>query len=163
MSGLTIVVAVGTGGVIGRDGDLPWRIREDLRHFKRITMGHTIIMGRRTWDSIGRPLPGRQSVVITRNRDFDAPGAVVVHSLEDAIQQARANGDAAPCIIGGASIYAAALPRAARVEWTEVDQAVDGDTFFPDWDRSGWVETARVAGQTPGVTFCTWQRRPAAP
>ena len=85
MSGLTIVVAVGTGGVIGRDGDLPWRIREDLRHFKRITMGHTIIMGRRTWDSIGRPLPGRQSVVVTRNRHFEAPGAVVVHSLGDAI------------------------------------------------------------------------------
>ena len=84
MRALTIVVAVGPGGVIGRDGDLPWRIREDLRHFKRITMGHTIIMGRRTWDSIGRPLPGRQSVVLTRNRGFEAPGAHVVHSLATA-------------------------------------------------------------------------------
>ncbi|HCH63783.1 MAG: diacylglycerol kinase [Deltaproteobacteria bacterium] len=159
MSELTMVVAVGPGGVIGRDGDLPWRIREDLRHFKRITMGHTIIMGRRTWDSIGRPLPGRQSVVLTRNRTFAAPGAHVVHSLADALALAEAAGDDAPCIIGGAALYAEALPLATRMEWTEVDQAVEGDTFFPPWDRTDWTETARVPGQTPGVTFCTWRRR----
>ena len=159
MSDLTIVVAVGPGGVIGRDGDLPWRIREDLQHFKRITMGHTIIMGRRTWDSIGRPLPGRRSVVLTRNREFAAPGADVVHSLTEAIALATTAGDPAPCIIGGAAIYAEALPMATCIELTEVDREVEGDTVFPDWDRSDWTETARVPGKTPGVTFCTWQRR----
>ena len=158
MKGVTIVVAVGNGGVIGRDGDLPWRIREDLQHFKRITMGHTIIMGRRTWDSIGRPLPGRRSVVITRNPHFEAPGADVVHSLDAAIALARSAGDSAPCIIGGASIYAEALPFTDCIEWTEVDRSVDGDTFIPAWDRSGWTETAREPGKTPGVTFCTWRR-----
>lgn len=162
MSGATLVVAVGNNGVIGRDGDLPWRIREDLRHFKKVTMGHAIIMGRRTWDSIGKPLPGRRSIVVTRNRSFEAPGATVVHSLPDALAAARAGGDQAPCIIGGASLYAEGLTLADRIEWTEVDRDTDGDTFFPAWDRVGWVQTARVPGQTPGVTFCTWERQPAA-
>jgi dihydrofolate reductase len=160
MTGPTLVVAVSRNGVIGRDGDLPWRIQEDLRHFKRVTMGHAIIMGRRTWDSIGRPLPGRRSIVVTRNPAFEAPGADVVHSLTDALSLAQNGGDNAPCIIGGASLYQEALQHAVRVEWTEVDRDVDGDTFFPDWDRTGWVETARVpATHTPNVTFCTWERR----
>ena len=157
-SGPTLVVAVGPGGVIGHQGDLPWRISEDLRHFKRITMGHAMIMGRRTWDSIGRPLPGRRSIVLSRNRGFTADGAEVVHSFADALTLATAGGDPEPCVIGGATVYALALPHAARIEWTEVERAVEGDTFFPPWDRSGWTETARVPGRTPGVTFSTWQR-----
>jgi len=159
MSGPFIIVAVARNGVIGRDGDLPWRISEDLRHFKRTTMGHALIMGRRTWDSIGRPLPGRRSIVVTRNPRFEAPGATVVHSFEDAVQQAISGGDPSPAVIGGASLYKAALPLATRIEWTEVDRDVAGDTFFPAWDRSGWTESARVPGNTPDVTFCTWVRR----
>ena len=158
MSGPTLVVAVARNGVIGRDGDLPWRISEDLRHFKRTTMGHALIMGRRTWDSIGVPLPGRHSIVVTRNRDLNAPGAEVVHSLAEALAAAAAWGDDAPCIIGGASLYREGLGLARRVVWTEVDREVEGDTFFPAWDRTGWTETARVPGRTEGVTFCTWER-----
>lgn len=155
---LAMVVAMNAQRVIGVDGDLPWRIREDLRHFKRVTMGHAIIMGRKTWDSIGRPLPGRQNIVVTRNRDLKIDGVDVVHSLEEAIGLARNQGDEEPRIIGGATLYEMALPMTTRLFLTEVDRDVDGDTFFPDFDRSQWTEVARRAGQTPGVLFLELSR-----
>jgi len=144
--------------VIGVDGDLPWRIPEDLRHFKRITMGHAILMGRVTWDSIGRPLPGRQNIVITRNIGLSLEGAHVVHSLDDAIVLARESGDAEPCIIGGAGIYQLALPLVTTIHLTEVDRTVEGDTFFPELAPDEWEETESHPGETVGVVFRTLKR-----
>lgn len=153
MKPLAIVVATNADRVIGVGGDLPWRIREDLQHFKRVTMGHCIVMGRRTWDSIGRPLPGRTSIVVSRNPALKIDGVHVVNSPEAAVETARRLGDSEPHIIGGASLYTWALPRATRLWLTEVDRTVDGDTWFPEWDRTQWKDVARAPGTTPGVVF----------
>ncbi|AUL14145.1 dihydrofolate reductase [Bordetella bronchiseptica] len=140
---LSLVVAYSTNRVIGRDNALPWKLPGDLAHFKRTTLGHPIIMGRNTWESLGRPLPGRTNIVITRNPAYDAAGAVVVGSLAAAIQ---ACGDAAvACIIGGAQIYAQALPLAQRVVATEVHAEIEGDAFFPPLPAGQWRETQRAA------------------
>ena len=159
MKPLAIVVAMSPDRVIGVDGDLPWRIREDLRHFKRVTMGHCMVMGRRTWDSIGRPLPGRTSIVVSRQAGLAIDGAELVSSPAEAVARARALGDDEPHIIGGASLYAWALPRATTLHLTEVARSVHGDTFFPQWDASAWTQVSRVVGQTPGVVFTKWQRQ----
>ena len=159
MKTLGIIAAVAQNGVIGVDGDLPWRLPEDLKHFKRTTSGHPIIMGRKTYESIGRPLPKRHNIVITRNPDFEAPGCTVVHSLDAALEVAWAEDDEV-WVIGGAGLYAAALPRATRLELTEVHRSVPGDTFFPEFDRTQFVERARRAGD--GVSFVTWERTPPA-
>lgn len=134
----SIVVAVARNGVIGRDNRLPWKLPKDLAYFKRVTMGHPVVMGRRTWESIGKALPGRLNIVVTRNPSLEAPGATVVPSLDDAW---KAAGDAAEVsIIGGTSIFRDALPLADRIHLTEVEADVEGDTFFPDFDRGEWVE-----------------------
>ncbi|MCG8451204.1 MAG: dihydrofolate reductase [Pirellulales bacterium] len=142
---LSIIVAVAENGVIGRGGDLPWRLSADLRRFKRLTMGHTLIMGRKTWDSIGRPLPGRTSVVISRQAGFRTEfGEVrVATNLEDALAQIGQAGEA--FVIGGASIYALALPQAEKLFVTRVHAEVAGDTYFPkvSWDEWQLVEEAR--------------------
>ena len=150
---LALVVAVGSRRVIGMDGDLPWRFREDLRHFKRVTVGHAIIMGRKTYDSIGKPLPERHNIVVTRNRALSLPGTTIVHSLGEAIAQARAGGDDEPRVIGGATLYEEAFPLATRLYLTEVDLDVPGDTFFPEFDRGEWTEISRREGRTEGLTF----------
>jgi dihydrofolate reductase len=124
--------------VIGRDNRLPWRLPADLAYFKQVTMGHPVIMGRRTWESIGRPLPGRQNIVVSRNRDYRAPGATVVGSLDEAWRVAGDVEEA--CVIGGTSLFAEALPQADRIHLTEVEAEVVGDTYFPPFDRSQWVE-----------------------
>ena len=155
---LAMVVAMNADRVIGVDGDLPWRIREDLRHFRRVTMGHAILMGRKTWDSIGRPLPGRRNIVISRNRELKIEGAEVVHGLAQAIGLAIQGGDLEPRIIGGATLYEAALPICSRLFLTEVDRAVEGDTFFPAFDRSQWREVSRREGETEGVLFLELER-----
>ena len=134
----SLVVAVARNGVIGRDNHLPWKLPDDLAYFKRVTMGHPIVMGRRTWESIGRPLPGRKNIVVTHNRAFSAPGCVVVHSLEDAW---KAAGDAEEvCVIGGTTLFEESLPVADLIHLTEVEADVEGDTFFPDFDRTQWIE-----------------------
>jgi dihydrofolate reductase len=134
----SIVVAVARNGVIGRDNQLPWKLPRDLAYFKRVTLGHPVVMGRRTWESIGRPLPGRQNIVVTRNANLKAPGAKVVTSLAEAW---KAAGDAEEVsIIGGTSIFRETLPIADRIHLTEVDAVVEGDTFFPEFDRSQWIE-----------------------
>jgi dihydrofolate reductase len=153
-----MVVAMNADRVIGVDGDLPWKIREDLRHFRRVTMGHSILMGRKTWDSIGRPLPGRRNIVISRNRELKIEGAEVVHGLARAIGAAREGGDEEPRIIGGATLYEAALPITTRLFVTEVDRQVEGDTFFPEFDRSEWREISRRVGETEGVVFFELER-----
>jgi dihydrofolate reductase len=134
----SLVVAVARNGVIGVDNHLPWKLPDDLAYFKRVTMGHPIVMGRRTWESIGRPLPGRKNIVVTHNRAFSAPGCVVVHSLEDAW---KAAGDAEEvCVIGGTTLFEESLPVADLIHLTEVEAHVEGDTFFPDFDRTQWIE-----------------------
>jgi dihydrofolate reductase len=127
-------------GVIGAKGAIPWHLPNELKRFRSITMGHHLIMGRRTWESIGRPLPGRTSVVVTRQRGYRAPGVVIAHSLDEAI--ARCGGDDEIFVIGGAELYAQALARATRLYRTLVEADVEGDTWMPELDGSGWRETA---------------------
>jgi dihydrofolate reductase len=148
-----LIAAVGANGVIGRDNDLPWRIREDLQHFKALTLGHTLVMGRKTYDSIGRPLPGRRTVVVTRQLDWAADGVEVAHDLDIALKLADGND---LYVAGGGEIYRQALPYADRLELTEVAQSPDGDVVFPAFDRTDWRETART--QHDGFAFVTYVR-----
>ncbi len=134
----SLVVAMARNRVIGRDNALPWRLPEELAHFKRVTMGHPIVMGRRTWESIGRPLPGRQNIVVTRTPGYAAPGCTVVESLEAAWQAAGNAGEV--CVIGGTTLFEETLPMADRIHLTEVEAEVAGDTWFPAFDRSQWSE-----------------------
>jgi dihydrofolate reductase len=142
---VSIIVAVADNGVIGRQGDLPWRLRTDLRRFKALTMGHTVIAGRTTHESIvsrlGGPLPGRRTIVVSRNPDYAAAGCEVVMSLEEAF--GKAAGETEVFIIGGAELYAAALSRADRIYLTTVHAQPDGDAFFPHWERSPWRQVSR--------------------
>jgi dihydrofolate reductase len=134
---LALIVAMSENGVIGVDNRLPWRLPADTRRFKQLTMGHHMIMGRRTWDSIGRPLPGRTSVVVTRNRDFSAPaGVVIAHSLAEAV--AACAGDDEPFVIGGTELYRQALATATRIHLTVIEHAFDGDAHMPPIDRTHW-------------------------
>ena len=138
---ITLVAAVAKNGVSGRDGDLPWRLPDDLRTFKRLTLGKPVVMGRKTWDSIGRPLPGRHNVVMTRSRDFEAPGASVVRSADEALELLA--DDEEIMIIGGGAIYRQFLDRANRIYLTEVDAEVDGDVTFPELHDAEWEEVSR--------------------
>ena len=141
---VSIIVAVAENGVIGRDGELPWHLSADLQRFKRITMGHTIVMGRRTWESIDRPLPGRKSIVVSRQTDYETGFENVTRagSLYDALQLAAASGDEEAFIIGGAELYREALRRADLLHVTRVRANVEGDTSFPtvDWDQWQFVQ-----------------------
>jgi len=129
--------------VIGANGAIPWHLPEELKRFKSVTMGHHIVMGRKTWESIGRPLPGRTSVIVTRQRDYRAPGAIVVHSLDAAI--AACGGDTEIFVIGGAGLYAQALPRADRLYLTTVEAEVAGDAVMPEFEMKDWREAAVVS------------------
>jgi dihydrofolate reductase len=145
---LAIVVARAANGVIGRDGDLPWRLKSDLALFKANTLGKPIIMGRKTWDSLPRkPLPGRMNLVLSRDGSFEPEQAVVCESFMEAVQMAReqAEEDDAEevCIIGGRSLFEAAMPKTKRLYLTEVDATVDGDVTFPDFDEAAWTEVRR--------------------
>lgn len=141
----SIIVAVSENGVIGRGGKLPWRLSADLQRFKQLTMGHTVIMGRRTWESIGRALPGRKMVVVTRQPDYriEVAGVAKAASLTAAIEFARAAGDEEAFVIGGAELYREALAKAQRLYYTRVLAAVEGDTRFPtiNWDEWRLIET----------------------
>lgn len=139
---LSLIAALSSNNVIGRNNDLPWHLSTDLKRLKALTMGHHMIMGRRTYDSIGRPLPGRYFVVITRDPNFKVDGLQVVHALEDAIQIASGSGDLEPFIAGGAQIFEQAIHRADRMYLTRVHAEIEGDTFFPDFDDvSEWQLT----------------------
>jgi dihydrofolate reductase len=153
---LVLVLAVAKNGVIGRAGKLPWHVPEDLRHFRAVTTGHAIIMGRKTYQETGRPLPHRRNLVVSRDPSFEAPGCEVVTSLDEALRRARET-DPEPRVIGGAELYRLATPLATRVELTLLDLEPEGDTTF-ELDRRGFVETARREGETPGVTFVTLER-----
>lgn len=138
---ISIVVAMDRNRLIGRGNALPWHLPADLAHFKAVTMGKPILMGRKTYDSIGRPLPGRHNIVITRNADFAAPGCTVVTSVDAALAAAGAVPEI--MLIGGAQLYAELLPRVGRIYVTRIDAAFEGDAWFPALDDCDWVETAR--------------------
>jgi dihydrofolate reductase len=146
----TIIVATDAAGGIGLRNTLPWRLPEDLAHFKRITTGHSIIMGRNTFDSIGRPLPNRRNIVITRNPDWQQAGVESASSLAAALQQA---GDDQIFVIGGAQIYAEALPQASRLIVTKIDHRFDCDAHFPLLDPALWHETARERHHSDSAGF----------
>jgi dihydrofolate reductase len=137
---ISIIAAVAENGIIGRGGALPWRLSDDLRRFKQLTMGHTIVMGRRTWESIGRALPGRRTVVVSRSPDFrtSVDGVETATSLDQALGIAETAGDNEAFIVGGAELYRESLGRANRLHLTRVQAAVEGDTSFPDIDWNTW-------------------------
>ncbi len=158
---IAIIAAVARNGVIGQDNRLPWHLPEDLRHFKALTTGHVVVMGRKTWESLParfRPLPERINVVVSRNRDYRAPDAIVAGSLEEALK-VGAGGTA--FVIGGAELYAHALPLAQRLELTEIAADFPGDATFPAFDRCQWRETARQAGRSAAgldYAFVSYER-----
>jgi len=138
---VSILVAMATNRTIGINNTLPWRCPEDLKHFKALTMGHHIVMGRKTFDSIGKPLPGRTSVIVTRNRDLKIEGCLIAHSLPEAI--AACARDQEVFIVGGAELYVQALSQAATLYITEIQQDVAGDAHFPEFNRAAWREVSR--------------------
>lgn len=154
---LALIVAVARGGVIGRDGTLPWRLPEDLEHFKQTTRGHALIMGRKTHESIGRALPGRRNIVVTRSTTAVFAGCETARSLREAIAMARQT-DPCPFVIGGASLYEEALPLATELHLTTIDRDVEGDTYFP-MDLAEFDESECREGRTPGVAFRLLRRR----
>ena len=158
---ITLIAARARNGVIGRNNQMPWKIPGEQAYFKRMTMGSPIVMGRKTWESLGRPLPGRRNIVVTRNPAYTATGADVVDSLDDALQ--LAGGSEQVFVIGGAQLYAAAMPRASRVLLTEIDADFDGDTFMPALDRNKWRETSRevhppTTGQPFSYSYVVYER-----
>ena len=158
---VSLVAIVARDGGIGHRGGLLVHLPDDLRHFKAVTLGHPVVMGRKTWQAIGRALPGRRSIVVTRDRDFRAEGAETAPSLDDAL---ACVGDAPVVnVIGGAEIYALALPLADELQLTEIDAVFPADTFFPAWDRSRFALTAHEPRETAGglrYAFATYKRLP---
>jgi dihydrofolate reductase len=148
---LALIAGVGTNRVIGVDGHLPWRLPEDLKRFKALTMGHAVIMGRKTHESIGRPLPGRRNIVVSRRPGFKVEGCEVAGSLEAALELVRGQ-DTLPFVIGGEALYAAALPLATQLHLTLVPLAPAGDAYFPELDPGAWREVERLPGEN-GVSF----------
>ena len=154
---LALILAVARNGVIGKGGALPWHLSEDLRHFKKTTMGHAVIMGRKTYDSIGRPLPKRRNVVVSNKPAATFPGCETAGTLEEAIALARKT-DPCPFVIGGASLYERALPLATEIHLTMIDEDVEGDVYFRA-DLTDFEEVETRAGQTPGLAFRFLRRR----
>jgi dihydrofolate reductase len=141
---ITLIAAMGANRTIGLNGDLPWRLPADLKRFKALTHGHPMIMGRRTFDSIGgAPLPGRWTVVLTRDRSWSAPGVQVAHTLDEALALAAATGDDEVFVAGGEDIFRLALDRADRIQLTRIEHDFPGDTFFPEFDESQWQVVER--------------------
>jgi dihydrofolate reductase len=161
-SNLSIIVAMAQNRTIGVNNTLPWRCPEDLKHFKALTMGHHMIMGRKTFDSIGKPLPGRTTVIVTRDRNLQIEGCVIAHSLQDAIKACAS--DTQTFIVGGADIYSQSLQLADTLYITEIQQEVVGDAHFPEFDKNVWQETAREvrSQETPQPLhyhFVTYRRK----
>jgi dihydrofolate reductase len=160
MTVLALIAAVAKNGVIGEGNALPWRLPADMQHFRALTTGHAVIMGRKTWESIGRPLPQRQNIVVTRQRDYAAAGATVALSLDEALREVSLPAPA--YCIGGGELYALALPRAATLHVTHIDRDFAGQTYFPAFDRAMWRETSRDEHCAPEgfkYAFVTYERR----
>jgi dihydrofolate reductase len=164
---LVLVAAVADNGVIGRAGGLPWRLKSDMQHFRALTFGHPVLMGRKTYQSIGKPLPGRTNIVVTREPAFASPGVLVARSLDATLDAARGDalrrGAPAIMVIGGADLYAQTMPLAARLEITRVHTSPPGDALFPAIDEREWRETARRDGaagpeDVAAFTFVSYER-----
>ena len=154
MTRVTLLAAIGRNLVIGRDGDMPWHLPEDLRHFKATTMGHPMVMGRKTFDSIGRALPGRRTIVVTRQPDWHHPDVETAHSLADALALAGPTDEV--FVVGGGQLYAEAMPVAQRMILSEVPDSPEGDTFFPEWVAQDWREVGRAHHE--GFDIATYER-----
>ena len=149
---VTIIAAVADNGVIGRGNDIPWRLPDDWKRFKQVTMGHHLLMGRKTWDSIGRALPGRTTIVISRSSPSLPEGVLLAGSLEEALRIAAASGEDEAFVAGGAEIYARALSTADRLLITRVHCSPEGDTFFPEWPTDGWaLVLKKITRRTTGT------------
>ncbi len=158
---LSLIVAIAKNGVIGKDNTLPWHLPEDLKRFRALTTGHHIIMGRKTYESLGRLLPGRTTVIVTRNSDYKVEGALIADSLQTAIQLSE--GDAEPFVIGGAELYKDALKLANKLYVTEIDLDVAGDAFLPAFDFAKWKETMReahISAQGLAFSYIAYERLP---
>jgi dihydrofolate reductase len=160
---IALVAAIARSGVIGRDGVLPWRLPEDMAHFRSVTMGHPVVMGRRTWESLParfRPLPRRRNIVVTRNDSWHEEGAERAASLEHALE--LLSGEERVSVIGGGELFSSALPLADELLLTEIDLEVEGDTFFPEFDRPAFAESSRethVSGDGTRFAFVTYLRQ----
>lgn len=164
---VVLVVAIGENGVIGRNGALPWRLRSELQHFKRVTLNHPVVMGRKTFESLKRPLPQRTNIVLTRRAGEAKPGVIYAADLDEALALARADAEArgvdAIMVIGGSGVFVRTLPIADRLELTRVHASPDGDVWFPALDREHWCEThcerhARGPDDEFDYTICTYER-----
>ena len=162
---ISIIVAVAENGVIGRDNELPWRLSADLQRFKALTMGHHLLVGRKTWESIGRPLPGRETIVVSRGEPELPDDVHLSHTVEEGIERAEAWGESELFIGGGCSIYRAALPLVDRIYMTWVNARVEGDVYFPEIDLTGWNEVSSEdlpadADNAYPTTFTAYEREP---
>ena len=138
---ITLIAAMGKNRAIGLDGRMPWHLPAELQHFKKVTMGKAIVMGRKTWQAIGRPLPGRQNIVVSRNSDFHAEGVDLATSIENAVNISESD---EVMVIGGGQLYALALPLAQRMVLTLIDIEPEADTWFPEWDDKDWSRTSEI-------------------
>ena len=145
---ITLIAALTNDGVIGNQGKIPWHISEDLKRFKQTTLGHTVVMGRKTFDSLGKPLPGRANIVITRNPNFKPDGALVFHDVEQALAHCRTHGEQNVFIIGGGEIYRQTIDLADELLLTYVRIAIQGDTHFPEFSPADWEEISREEHET---------------
>ena len=164
MTRITLIAAMARNRVIGRDGELPWHLPADLKHFKRTTLGSPVLMGRKTWDSIGRPLPGRRNLVLSRAEPSLPEGVELFSDVETALNACEAEDEL--FVIGGAEIYRLFLPVAHRLILTEVDEEVEGDTLFPPFDEESWHEVERIRHDADeknrfAYSFVTWERVPS--
>jgi dihydrofolate reductase len=143
---VSAIAALSKNGVIGKNNDLPWRLPDDMKFFMETTIGHHVIMGRKNYDSLKgkfKPLPNRTNIIITRQKDFVAPGCIVLHDIRKAVEVAKSNNEPECFVIGGSEIYKLAMPFTTRLYLTEIDAVIEGDTFFPSIDKSGWKEISR--------------------
>jgi dihydrofolate reductase len=160
---VSVIVAMDENGGIGLEGHVPWRLSTDLKLFKKATMGHHLILGRKTYESIGKPLPGRKMVVVTNQMDYQAPGCTIVHSFEEALDLALTRGETEAFVGGGAEIYSQSLPLADRMYLSRVHAVVEVDTFFPTFDESEWalhesLEYPAGEGDEYGFRYERWNR-----
>lgn len=156
---ISIIAAIGKNRELGKNGELIWRIPEDMRHFKEVTNGHPVIMGRKTFESIGKPLPGRNNIIITRNVDYAAPGCIIVQSIEKAIKEAKKRNQEEIFIIGGGEIYKLAMPLTDRLYLTIVDASADADTYFPSFDDFLLIERKEIKTKSGlSISFQIYQK-----
>ena len=148
---ISLIAAIGKNNVIGIDNKLPWKLSADLKRFRQLTIGKPVIMGRKTFESIGKMLPGRTNIIITKDKNFRADGCIVVHSAQDALKATKGNEEA--MIIGGQQVFAQFLPEANKLYLTVIEEKFKGDAFFPDYDKTKWKETFRQASEENGLRF----------